>query len=457
MPVASSVRNQMMRLFRKGNKKGKTLVNKENQPSTGSTSINGANSCYSELSEDNSSQIFKRSKSRRGSKLFRSIRKRFSRSKSYLQAAVTSTNTPHHHYHHAGGGAGGPTHKLGESSSSVGVGASSSSAAAVVGVGLSKGSNLEDECDCQLSRRISGGEFSAVAVTPRKSSGAINDRGSGRIRRRNSKRENRNSCPPPLRQIIDDEESHGGYSYNSGDSECGDGKALLLVPGGGGSSSQSRLSTRGVVDMKKDISPVVVVVEPPAEYCDPQQTRISSEQTAGVGGVVVVSPTSSDQGKSLVDNCKLKEAGSGNGGQTTTTPVSAVTPGGGNGGGGGAEPSSASSSRRPSVEMSGAPRAELSVHGPNSSSSTRGSSAGGGGSGPGGGGSGRKGDGATTVTDGASVSKKSDGPGRPPSGSASGPRQVDRNFGNVRRGGGRKVSIKNQSFGFVVTIALLST
>ncbi|CAL8110674.1 unnamed protein product [Orchesella dallaii] len=353
MPVASSVRNQMMRLFRKGNKKGKGLVNND---ASGSTSINTANSCYSELSEDNSSQIFKRSKSRRGSKLFRSIRKRFSRSKSYLQAAVTPNAS-----------------KLGDSEA--------------------------DYQESETERFGSKGDSST--------SGEVLNKGAERIRRRYSKRENRKSCPPPMRQILDEEDNQ----FSGGDSECGDGKApLLLVPGGSVSQGPSSgvLSSCSYGDMKKDISPVVVVVEPPAEYCDP-----------GTIG------SSSDQGKSSLVDSKIKEPGSGGG---TTTPA---------GGGGGGEPSSASSSRRPSVEMSGgAPRAELSVHGPNSSN-TRGQS--------GGGGSGRKNDGGanSSVTDGASQSKKSDGPGRPPSGSSasSGGRQVERNFGNVRRGGGRKVRI----------------
>lgn len=399
MPVASSVRNQMMRLFRKKNKKGKGLVNNQ---STGSTSINTANSCYSELSEDNSSQIFKRSKSRRGSKLFRSIRKRFSRSKSYLQAVTTAT--PH------------ATTKLGESSASI--------------TAASKGNTAEDECDCKLSKRGAGsvgGAGSGLDVWvagSAKAAGGVHLRETARIRRRNSKRENRNSCPPPLRQIADDEEA--SYSFNSGDSECGDGKAPLLVPGcsSRASTTSSQVpcsSSRLSGDMKKDLSPVVVVVEPPAEYCDPQVP--SEPTTVGIPTPIPTSPT--DQGKSV--DSKMKEPGTGGTG-AATTPSSATS------GGGGGEPSSASSSRRPSVEMSGAPRAELSVHGPNSSNSSRGASA------SGGGGVTRKSDGATTVTDGASASKKSDGPGRPPSGSsASGPRQVDRNFGNVRRGGGRKV------------------
>ncbi|ODN05667.1 hypothetical protein Ocin01_01018 [Orchesella cincta] len=267
MPVASSVRNQMMRLFRKGNKKGKGLVNKD---ASGSTSINTANSCYSELSEDNSSQIFKRSKSRRGSKLFRSIRKRFSRSKSYLQSAVTPNAS-----------------KLGDSEA--------------------------EYQESEPERFGSKGD----------STGEVQSRGAERIRRRYSKRENRKSCPPPMRQILDEED----IQFSGGDSECGDGKApLLLVPGGSGVSqgpSSGVLSSCSYGDMKKDISPVVVVVEPPAEYCDP-----------GTIGA------SSDQGKSSLVDSKIKEPGSGGG---TTTP---------SGGGGGGEPSSASSSRRPSVEMS---------------------------------------------------------------------------------------------------------
>lgn len=80
MPVASSVRSQMMKLFRK-NKKDKSLVN-----NSVSASINNTSN-YSELSVEQQQQSFNRGTSRRGSKIFRSIRKKFSRSKSALSSS----------------------------------------------------------------------------------------------------------------------------------------------------------------------------------------------------------------------------------------------------------------------------------------------------------------------------------------------------------------------------------
>lgn len=125
MPVASTVRSQMMRLFRK--KKDKNSCDSANKAATScsvSTSINTATSRsttgvtpsaskYSELSESattNSEANFYRGNTSRSSKIFQSIRKRFSsKSKSGSKLKLnkdedftTPTTTPHkkHHHHH---------------------------------------------------------------------------------------------------------------------------------------------------------------------------------------------------------------------------------------------------------------------------------------------------------------------------------------------------------------------
>ena len=81
MSLVSSVRGQMMRLFRR-NKKDKGLVN-----ASVSTSINA------DISESGETLPFERRSTRRGSKLLRSFRKRFSRSKGQLSSGVVKRNS----------------------------------------------------------------------------------------------------------------------------------------------------------------------------------------------------------------------------------------------------------------------------------------------------------------------------------------------------------------------------
>jgi hypothetical protein len=110
MPVASSVRSQMMRLFKK--KKDKSCATASKSVST-SASINNptttpSTSKYSELSVDANPEFYRGGTSR-GSKIFQSIRKRFSsksKSSSKLRLkeehfdSTTPTTTTAHNSHH---------------------------------------------------------------------------------------------------------------------------------------------------------------------------------------------------------------------------------------------------------------------------------------------------------------------------------------------------------------------